>query len=111
MTAPLPAWSDSDGARRASDLFTSTFATEPAGVWASPGRVNLIGEHVDYNGGLCLPMALPHRTFAAARRRDDLVVRLSPPWRRVRSGPGAWPGSPRGWSAPGWPTPAAPRGP
>ena len=76
MTAPLPAWSDSDGARRASDLFTSTFATEPAGVWASPGRVNLIGEHVDYNGGLCLPMALPHRTFAAARRRDDLVVRL-----------------------------------
>jgi galactokinase len=38
--------------------------------------VNLIGEHVDYNGGLCLPMALPHRTFAAVRRRDDHVVRL-----------------------------------
>ncbi len=45
-------------------------------MWASPGRVNLIGEHVDYNGGLCLPMALPHRTFAAVRRRDDQVVRL-----------------------------------
>ena len=76
MTAPLPAWSDSEGARRASGLFTATFGTDPAGVWAAPGRVNLIGEHVDYNGGLCLPMALPHRTFAAARRRDDLVVRL-----------------------------------
>lgn len=76
MTTGLPAWSDSEGARRASDLFTSTFGVIPAGVWASPGRVNLIGEHVDYNGGLCLPMALPHRTFAAVRRRDDLVVRL-----------------------------------
>ena len=76
MTAPLPAWSDSEGARRASGLFTATFGTDPAGVWAAPGRVNLIGEHVDYNGGLCLPMALPHRTFAAVRRRDDLVVRL-----------------------------------
>jgi galactokinase len=76
MATPLPAWSDADGARRASHLFTSTFGVTPTGVWASPGRVNLIGEHVDYNGGLCLPMALPHRTFAAGRRRDDLVVRL-----------------------------------
>jgi galactokinase len=75
-TPPLPAWSDADGAGRARALFAAAFATDPDGVWAAPGRVNLIGEHVDYNGGLCLPMALPHRTFAAVRRRDDQVVRL-----------------------------------
>ncbi len=76
MTAPLAAWSGAEGAGRVSDLFVSAFEVDPDGVWASPGRVNLIGEHVDYNGGLCLPMALPHRTFVAVRRRDDQVVRL-----------------------------------
>jgi galactokinase len=76
MTEPLLVWSDDEGAGRARELFTSTFGGDPDGVWAAPGRVNLIGEHVDYNGGLCLPMALPHRTFAALRRRDDGTVRL-----------------------------------
>jgi galactokinase len=76
MTAAQIAWSDVDGAARARALFRSAFAMDPDGVWASPGRVNLIGEHVDYNGGLCLPMALPHRTFAAVRRREDQVIRL-----------------------------------
>ncbi|HSO04308.1 MAG TPA: galactokinase family protein [Candidatus Limnocylindrales bacterium] len=76
MTRPLTAWSDAEGADRAGALFRGAFGLDPDGVWASPGRVNLIGEHVDYNGGLCLPMALPHRTFAAVRRRDDQVVRL-----------------------------------
>src|SRR5699024_2877977 len=37
---------------------------------------NLIGEHTDYNGGLSLPIALPHRTFVAARARRDTRVRL-----------------------------------
>jgi galactokinase len=45
-------------------------------VWAAPGRVNVIGEHVDYNAGLCLPFALPHRTFAAVALRDDGMVRV-----------------------------------
>ncbi len=40
----------------------------PAVVTLAPGRVNLIGEHTDYNGGLCLPIALPHATYAAATR-------------------------------------------
>lgn len=70
------AWSDDDGARRVDDLAQAAFGRPGDGVWAAPGRVNLIGEHVDYNGGLCLPVALPHRTFVSLRRRDDGVVRL-----------------------------------
>lgn len=76
MSSPQVAWSDAEGAGRVRNLFQATFGAEPAGVWAAPGRVNLIGEHVDYNGGLCLPIALPHRTFVALRRRDDDAVRL-----------------------------------
>jgi galactokinase len=56
--------------------FESAFDRPPDGVWSAPGRVNLIGEHTDYNGGLCLPIALPQRTFAAVARRDDDVVRM-----------------------------------
>lgn len=70
------AWSHAEGAARASQLFTDAFGGAPTGVWAAPGRVNLIGEHTDYAGGLCLPVALPHRTYVALRARDDGRVRL-----------------------------------
>jgi len=59
------------------DHFLAVFGEDPEGVWESPGRVNLIGEHTDYNDGLVLPIALPQRTYAAARRRADGLVRLS----------------------------------
>ncbi|MFE1560471.1 galactokinase [Streptomyces sp. NPDC058734] len=48
----------------------------PEGVWAAPGRVNLIGEHTDYNDGFALPMALPRTTLLAARRRGDGLLRV-----------------------------------
>lgn len=60
----------------AADTFAADFGAPPAGTWSAPGRVNLIGEHTDYNDGLCLPVALPQRTVVAARRRDDRRVRL-----------------------------------
>lgn len=56
-------------------LFREHF-TEPAGVWSAPGRVNLIGEHVDYAGGICLPFALSQRTYVAAALNHDGVYRV-----------------------------------
>ncbi len=56
--------------------FSDAFGSPPSGVWSAPGRVNLMGEHTDYNAGLCLPIALPHRTYAAVRLRADRRLRL-----------------------------------
>lgn len=53
------------------DLFAETTGQHPDGVWAAPGRVNLIGEHTDYNGGLVLPFALDRDVQVAARLRED----------------------------------------
>ncbi|MFC8347949.1 galactokinase [Streptomyces sp. NPDC057280] len=56
--------------------FVELYGTEPEGVWSAPGRVNLIGEHTDYNDGFVMPFALPHTALAAVSRRDDGVLRL-----------------------------------
>ncbi|MFF6880163.1 MULTISPECIES: galactokinase [unclassified Streptomyces] len=56
--------------------FGELYGAEPHGVWAAPGRVNLIGEHTDYNDGFVMPFALPHTAVAAVARREDGVLRL-----------------------------------
>lgn len=63
------------GSDRVSALACQAFGEDPAGIWYAPGRVNLIGEHIDYNGGVSVPMALPHATFAAVNPRSDRVIR------------------------------------
>ncbi|WP_052849643.1 galactokinase [Streptomyces avicenniae] len=79
------------------------FGVPPEGRWAAPGRVNLIGEHTDYNEGFVLPAALPHSTVATVSRRPDRLLRL-------HSADGAGgvttldldalePGRPGGWAA------------
>ncbi|MGI5455480.1 galactokinase [Streptomyces sp. CA-249302] len=56
--------------------FVELYGTEPEGVWSAPGRVNLIGEHTDYNDGFVMPFALPHTAVAAVSRRADGILRL-----------------------------------
>src|ERR1700761_3446921 len=62
---------------QAQDGFTAAFGYSPEGIWSAPGRVNLIGEHTDYNEGFVLPFAIDRRTFAALALRDDGLVRVS----------------------------------
>jgi galactokinase len=101
-------------------IFLRHVGRHPAVVTAAPGRVNLIGEHLDYNAGRCLPLALPHATYAALAPREDRVLSMTSlqlqESRLVRLdevGPGAVPGWPAyvagvvwalgeaGWDAPG----------
>lgn len=56
--------------------FEEAYGYAPTGIWAAPGRVNLIGEHTDYNGGFVLPFALPQTTRVAASVRADRVVHV-----------------------------------
>jgi len=64
-------------AARTAEAFASRFGRAPAGVWAGPGRVNLIGEHTDYNGGFVLPFAIDKTTTAALAVRADRAVRVA----------------------------------
>jgi len=61
-------------AQRARAAFRQQFGGEPELLVQAPGRVNLIGEHTDYNAGFVLPCALDRRTVVAARRSGDLKV-------------------------------------
>jgi galactokinase len=58
------------------NAFIDQFGESPAFVVRAPGRVNLIGEHTDYNDGFVLPMAIERAIWIAARPRPDQTVRL-----------------------------------
>jgi galactokinase len=94
--------SDEEAVARARQAFADTFGGRPEGVWAAPGRINVIGEHTDYNAGFVLPVALPHTTRAAVARREDGRVAFA-----SRQGDGSVvelgvgeldPGRPDGWA-------------
>ncbi|MCU1523640.1 MAG: galK [Microbacteriaceae bacterium] len=57
--------------------FNTLYGYEPAGMWSAPGRVNLIGEHTDYNKGFVLPFAINRRTVIALGLREDRVARVA----------------------------------
>ena len=89
-------------ASRAAGRFRAWHGTEPEGVWHAPGRVNLIGEHTDYNSGWVLPFALDRGVVVAARRRGDATLDI----RSLQAGgpaevplAGLAPGSVTGWAA------------
>ncbi|WP_374055001.1 galactokinase [Rossellomorea sp. FM04394] len=56
--------------------FQEIFGSEAKRVFFAPGRINLIGEHTDYNGGHVFPCAITFGTYAVARKREDRLVRL-----------------------------------
>src|SRR4028118_781234 len=58
------------------DLFRQHFGADPEFEARANGRVNLIGEHTDYNGGFVLPTSIPQGTRVWIRRRNDNLVRI-----------------------------------
>ena len=58
------------------EAFKEVFGVEADHTFFSPGRINLIGEHTDYNGGHVFPAAITLGTYGAARKRDDKVLRF-----------------------------------
>ncbi|HYL22259.1 MAG TPA: galactokinase family protein [Gemmatimonadales bacterium] len=62
--------------QNAATLFRATFGVAPLAAASAPGRVNLMGEHTDYNGGPVLPIAIAVRTVVATGPADDGVLEL-----------------------------------
>jgi galactokinase len=65
-----------EAADSAGKIFESVYGAAPTGIFAAPGRVNVIGEHTDYNEGFVLPMAIDRYTAVAAAPRADGVLRV-----------------------------------
>ena len=64
-------------ASQARALLAELTGASPVGVWSAPGRVNLIGEHTDYNDGFVLPFAIQQRTYVALGERTDAHIRVT----------------------------------
>lgn len=62
--------------KRLSNLHEQIFAKEPEVISSAPGRINILGEHVDYNHGFVLPAAINLRTFVSLSKRNDDTIRL-----------------------------------
>ena len=60
----------------AAELLAELTGQAPIGTWSAPGRVNLIGEHTDYNDGFVLPFAIQQRTHVALGTRADGRIRV-----------------------------------
>ncbi len=86
---------------KAAKWFAEHFGRTPEGVWRAPGRVNLIGEHTDYNQGFVLPMAISAGVTVCAARRTDgyLVLSSRQAGQAVVALNGLAPGLATGWSA------------
>jgi galactokinase len=67
------------GVDRVVSLFRSAYGDAPSVVGSAPGRVNLIGEHLDYNGGPVLPFAIDRRIWVAAGPGEDFLLTSSAP--------------------------------
>lgn len=65
-----------EGIDRVHDAYTQQFGTKPGLIVTAPGRVNLIGEHTDYNDGFVLPMAIDRKVCIGGSPRDDQEVHL-----------------------------------
>ncbi len=63
-----------DTVEKLTTCYRKLMGSVPEGIWFAPGRVNLIGEHTDYNDGFVLPFALEQRALVAAGRRDDDLI-------------------------------------
>ena len=72
----MPSNPNTNAEARAMQKFSEAFASAPRWIASAPGRVNLIGEHTDYNDGFVLPMAIEHRTAIAASPSGDDAVTL-----------------------------------
>ena len=64
-------------AKQTAEEFEAKFGYAPTGVWSAPGRVNIIGEHTDYNEGFVLPIAINRATYAAIAMREDQTARVA----------------------------------
>ncbi|HLT87753.1 MAG TPA: galactokinase family protein, partial [Sphingobacterium sp.] len=58
------------------ERYTTVFGYAPTHVVRSPGRINIIGEHTDYNEGFVLPTAIDKAIYVGIGKRDDDLIRL-----------------------------------